>query len=1181
MAVIVLSAVGTPLAPSKSWVVFFDNLHWTVSTLVAATLAWLGVRQASGIVREVRRWFFVGMASYAFGQLVWDVQVYTGWNPFPAPADLFYLMLGPGCFAGLLVCLRGRLSPARQRALILDFVMFAVPVLALVLLLYQPRAHAITGLQLIAYTAYPVFFLLAACLGVTAVLHLRPRPDWPWLTFIVALVAGGVIWAIWNGQMMSGATEDGALLNHTFSLMDLALGVSMMYWRADPTDVPRRHRWYEILHRLLPLVAITLMSLAVAQAWLGAFSAPVRLALLGVALGVVVLAMLRQAVLLAESERLLEAEQAVRAGEERLRRLNRLYEAMLRSQEAIIRLADEKALMQEICRIVVELGGMNLAWVGIQGEGTQRVLPLAVFGEGADYLDQAYVTVDVSVPQGRGPTGTALREGRVVVNDSYRTNPALAPWRDRALQFGWGSSAAVPILRGGRPYAVLSVHHAEERAFDTAMMQLLQEMANSLGFALDKLDEARAREEDIARLRLAAQVFAEAQEGIIVTDASGVIIDVNPMFCEITGYERGEVIGQTPRILGSGRHPPEFFREMWAALAEHGRWRGEIWNRRKGGELYAELLSISALHDEAGNVRHYIGLFSDITHVKQQQEALELLAHYDPLTQLPNRVLFADRFKRAMARSKRENTLLALCYLDLDGFKQVNDTLGHEAGDHLLVEVAGRIKSNLREEDTVSRMGGDEFALLLGDIQSMDQCEQVIGRIRQAITEPYRIDGQTVTVGASIGVTLYPLDDADADTLLRHADQAMYQAKSEGRNRYYVFDIAHDHEMQSQRQLLDTIERAFSHNEFCLYYQPKVHMTTGRVIGAEALIRWRHPERGLVSPAEFLPVIEDTPFEIVLGNWVVEEAIRQVKAWRAMGLDLQVSVNISPRHLQWTYFFTQIEATLALYPDIPAGRLQLEVLESGVLVDLNAIGQALKTCRDGLGVSIALDDFGTGYSSLTHLRHLPADTVKIDQSFVRNMIDDPDDYTIVDGVVGLTEAFRRQAIAEGVETRDHGLMLLTMGCTHAQGYGVARPMPAEAIPAWVRDYRPDPKWIDFARNPPPPREAQILLLLIETSQWFKRMEASLEAPPGTAVRWPIMSAERCHLGRWLRHGGRDPEQFDPILVERIAIAHAELHELGNRLMQLYLEGKIEEARAGIEPLRALNAQVEGLLALLT
>ncbi|HQR61109.1 MAG TPA: EAL domain-containing protein [Methylophilaceae bacterium] len=606
------------------------------------------------------------------------------------------------------------------------------------------------------------------------------------------------------------------------------------------------------------------------------------------------------------------------------------------------------------------------------------------------------------------------------------------------------------------------------------------------------------------KLHLAARVFSEAHEGIIITDTAGVIVDVNPTFCNITGYSRDEVIGKNPNLLNSGKQTAEFFASLWDALNRGGYWQGELWNRKKNGELFAERLTISVLRDEQGAVVHYLGLFSDITQTKQQQQTLELMAHYDVLTRLPNRVLFADRFAQAIAHGRREETLLAVCYLDLDGFKHINDTLGHEAGDRLLVEVANRIKATLRQEDTVSRLGGDEFALLLGDIGTLDQGEQALARIIQAVAQPHLLDGQEVSISASIGVTIFPLDDADPDTLLRHADQAMYQAKLDGRNRYHLFDSSHDRQAKTRQHLLDEIRQAFARNEFCLYYQPMVNMKTGAVLGVEALLRWQHPERGVILPGQFLPLLEGSAMEITFGNWVIEQALRQLGYWNSRGLKLEVSVNISPNHLQWSGFLAQIEAALAQHPGIASSQLELEVLESSVPGDLAAASEVIRNCRNALGVSVALDDFGTGYSSLTQLRRLPTNTIKIDQSFISDMIDDPNDFAIVGGVIGLAGAFRRDVVAEGVESMEHGLILLTMGCVYGQGNGIARPMPADGLMSWVQSYQPYPEWKNYAVNRLDRGAEQLLLAKIESDQWLRRLEECLQSTPGSPAQWPIM-----------------------------------------------------------------------------
>ncbi|MDP2792652.1 MAG: EAL domain-containing protein [Sulfurisoma sp.] len=562
-------------------------------------------------------------------------------------------------------------------------------------------------------------------------------------------------------------------------------------------------------------------------------------------------------------------------------------------------------------------------------------------------------------------------------------------------------------------------------------------------------------------LRQAASVFEHATEGIMITDARACIINVNQAFTNITGYPRDEAIGRTPALLASGRHDRQFYEDMWQSIHARGYWRGEVWNRRKDGVIYPELLTISAVRDGDGPVTEYVGIFSDITELKEHQLRLEHLAHYDALTRLPNRVLLGDRLSQAIAQSQRSEQLLAVAYLDLDGFKPVNDTLGHEVGDLLLIEAARRFGECVRAGDTVCRLGGDEFVLLISALDTLDECAQIFERILAAIASPYRLGEHEVRISASIGITLYPLDDSDPDTLLRHADQAMYIAKQSGRGRCHLFDAERDRLVQAHHEARFRIEAALRQDEFVLYYQPKVNMRSGAVIGVEALIRWRHPERGLLAPSEFLPVIEDSEFSVALGQWVTETAVRQIDAWHAAGLRLGMSVNIAARHLQAPDFVERIATLLRSHPAVPPAALELEVLETAALEDIVQVAEIVKACHD-LGLRLALDDFGTGYSSLSYLKRLKVDVLKIDQSFVKDLLDDQEDRAIVEGVIGLARVFRREVIAEGVETTDIGVALLGMGCELAQGYGIARPMPAADIPAWVAAWRPDPAWRDAA-----------------------------------------------------------------------------------------------------------------------
>ncbi len=574
-----------------------------------------------------------------------------------------------------------------------------------------------------------------------------------------------------------------------------------------------------------------------------------------------------------------------------------------------------------------------------------------------------------------------------------------------------------------------------------------------VGLAADITERKQAE----ARLQLAASVFTHAREGILITDALGSIIEVNDTFTTISGYSREEVLGQNPRIFHSRRQSPEFYTEMWKALLQKGHWYGELWNRHKNGNEYAVSATISQVRDAKGVVQSYVELFTDITETKKHQQQLEHIAHYDVLTNLPNRVLLADRLKQAILHSQRQNKSLVVAFLDLDGFKDVNDQYGHDTGDRLLVSLAHRMKDALREGDTLARIGGDEFVAVLVDLTQVQDCEPVLARLLQATSSQVIIGDAVLQVSASIGVTFYPQDGSDADLLIRHADQAMYAAKLAGKNRYHIFDVDQDVAIKTQRESLDHIRTALEQREFVLYYQPKVNMKTGALIGAEALIRWQHPERGLLPPVIFLPVIENHQLSIEIGDWVINTALAQISQWQALGLNIPVSVNIGALQLQQDNFVTRLAEHLAAHQDVDPGNLELEILETSALEDITKVSELMHACR-ALGVRFALDDFGTGYSSLTYLKHLPAHILKIDQSFVRDMTEDPDDHAIVEAVVGLAKAFQREVIAEGVETIAHGTLLLTLGCVLAQGYGIARPMPAKEIPEWAANWKPDISW---------------------------------------------------------------------------------------------------------------------------
>lgn len=579
-----------------------------------------------------------------------------------------------------------------------------------------------------------------------------------------------------------------------------------------------------------------------------------------------------------------------------------------------------------------------------------------------------------------------------------------------------------------------------------------------------------ARRQAEHELRLAELMFAGSYDAIMLVDANKKILRVNPAFCRITGYSEQQMIGCSPAVLSSGLHDQHFYRQMWQQINEHDCWRGEIINKRRDGSLYSEMLSVSVVRDSQGQISQYVGIFTDISAQKAHAAELDKVANFDALTGLPNRRLLQTRFNQLLVNATQRNQRCAVCLLDLDNFKEINQQFGNAFGDKVLLSLSHNLQAVLRHDDTLARLGGDEFVILLADIPPLPEGNTVVKRLRSAVNKVLQIDQHQIQLTGSIGVSVYPDDNNDPDTLLRHADKAMFGAKERGRNRIQWFDPAHEQKAQEHRLLLDQVRDALDQQQFELFYQPKVDMQQGTVFGAEALIRWHHPERGLLSPAAFLPAIDGSELEQAVGDWVLEQALRQLAAWQAAGLQLSVAVNISASQLLAPSFRQQLAEGLARYPQLAAERLELEILESTAIRDLLAAREAIHSCQQ-LGVRFALDDFGTGYSSLTYLRQLPVHCLKIDQSFVRDMLDDPEDRNIVSGVVQLAQVFSRQVIAEGVESIAHARQLLGLGCYLLQGYGVARPMPASQLPSWLLQWQQQADWQALRQEIPPHQAA--------------------------------------------------------------------------------------------------------------
>ena len=583
----------------------------------------------------------------------------------------------------------------------------------------------------------------------------------------------------------------------------------------------------------------------------------------------------------------------------------------------------------------------------------------------------------------------------------------------------------------------------------------LQRSRAELQYYLSLIEEANQRlneEIEVRRKseadsqRLAGTVFATSAEGIVITDSHTRVVAVNPAFIRITGYEAAEIIGQTPQLLKSGYHDEGFYAGMWEALAASGRWQGEIWNRRKNGDIYPQWLSIAAIHGADGQVDKFVGTFSDITQRKRAEEQIWRQANYDILTGLPNRALFLDRLQRAVADARRDPQRIALLFVDLDNFKLVNDTRGHSAGDALLQEASRRLSACVRDSDTVSRLGGDEFTIMLKGVVDESDAAVVAEKVIAALSRPFRLEGHQAIVGASIGITYFPDDAEDGEALLRNADMAMYRAKEMGRKTYAFYTNDMNERVQKLAVLGNELRNAIERNEFEVYYQPIYNARHMTLEGAEALVRWHHPRLGLVSPAEFIPLAEETGLIAPLGEWVLYQACKDAAGWQRSGAEpVTVAVNLSNRQAKLGLQQLARHAARALddsglSPDL----LKFEITESFVIEETEAMLAWLRTIRE-TGIRLSVDDFGTGYSSLSYLRRLPVDIVKIDRSFVSEVGTNADDAALVRAIISMAHNLRLDVVAEGVESLQQLEFLQSADCDMVQGYHFHKPMTGEAF----------------------------------------------------------------------------------------------------------------------------------------
>jgi diguanylate cyclase (GGDEF)-like protein/PAS domain S-box-containing protein len=552
-----------------------------------------------------------------------------------------------------------------------------------------------------------------------------------------------------------------------------------------------------------------------------------------------------------------------------------------------------------------------------------------------------------------------------------------------------------------------------------------------------------------AQLRLAAHVFEHSGEAILITDKNNRIVETNPAFARMTGYTLEEVRGQDPRILSSGRASREDYAAMWQGIRDKGFWQGEMWDRRKDGGIYPKLITISVVRNAQGEIDFHIASFADLSEQKATEEKIRHVAHHDALTGLPNRLHLQISLEQALAAAHRENAEVALMFIDLDRFKIINDTLGHNIGDGLLVEVARRLKESVRDSDLVARLGGDEFVVALSGHDTANTAAHVAEKILVHLSQPYQIEGNTLHSTPSVGICLYPHDGAGIETLMKNADTAMYHAKSMGRNNFQFFSPEMNQATNDRLLLENSLHQALERGEFEIFYQPQADMQSGALVGAEALIRWRHPERGMVSPLQFIPLAEENGMILPIGAWVLRQVCRQIKDWREQGLpELRVAVNLSPRQFRQESLVDNVLCCLREC-GIPPAALELEITESSVMDDPDAAVLQLRKLSEN-GLSIAIDDFGTGYSSLSYLKRFPVSKLKIDRSFVMDIPGDANDTAIAIAVIQLARSLGLKTVAEGVETAAQRDFLAAQGCDFLQGYWYGKPLDAAAFTAFAR-----------------------------------------------------------------------------------------------------------------------------------
>ncbi len=652
----------------------------------------------------------------------------------------------------------------------------------------------------------------------------------------------------------------------------------------------------------------------------------------------------------------------------------------------------------------------------------------------------------VQIGMGVGSCGTAAFTGKRTIVSDIASHPYWKDYKQAALEAGLAASWSEPILAAsGKVLGTFAIYRSKASSPDEQEIALIESVANLVAIVIER---ARAEEE----LHLAASIYNNSTESVLVADANNRIMAINPAFARTTGYSLEEIRGKDPAVLSSGRHDAAFFKAMWKEINEKGCWQGEIWNRRKNGETFPEWLTINTIHSDSGEIQHYVAMGWDITKKIRSDELIWRQANYDFLTDLPNRYMFQDRLEQEIRSSKRENSLLALLFIDLDHFKDVNDSLGHPVGDQLLIQTAERINHCVRVSDTVARMGGDEFTVILRDLANTLDAETVAEQIISELAVPYSINGETIYATASVGIAFCPNDATGVDQLISNADQAMYASKTAGRNRISYFTRELQESALNRLALIADMRLALQNHEFELFFQPIIDLDSGAIVYAESLIRWHHPKRGLVPPDRFIPIAEESKLIVPIGEWVIDSACRQLAEWRANGTvpdDFALSVNVSKVELMTPGFPAALISRIDAH-GLPRTSIKIEVTETTIVDNRSDVSSVLDNLRSQ-SIVVMMDDFGTGHSSLSGLHKLPIDELKIDQSFISNADSNTDLIAITSSIVSLADHLSLRTIGEGIETPEHIAILQTMGCMYGQGYFWSRPVPAPEFEAYLAE----------------------------------------------------------------------------------------------------------------------------------